>query len=236
MLGAIVGLCQHTYVTVEFRSGKLSITGVEGPTSNGNSLGGCGQITLDASKMNLDGDWTPAMVIKLQSVWDEYHLNDLKPYSLAMKAAGWDKLATKPIFKYEFSMTPTVGAELVALKELIIQQAVSDKQVSLNEDQKTLLTSPTYKNVYCYPDEIPILPRFMERSKDVLGKGHLFEKPPEAKNLGWILQTEHPDGLLCRELDGEGYGKKWYFHPIPEDVLDWLESLPEAMRKSPWDK
>ena len=31
------------YVEVKYKDGKLSITGVEGPTSNGDARGGCGQ-------------------------------------------------------------------------------------------------------------------------------------------------------------------------------------------------
>lgn len=61
-------------------TGKLSLTGVVGPTENGDAVGGCGQILdtlLDADFKRSEG-WTPHMVDKLYRVWDEWHLNDMR--------------------------------------------------------------------------------------------------------------------------------------------------------------
>ena len=41
----------------------------------------------------------------------------------------------------------------------------------------------------------------------------------ETKTLGWLKQTEHPDGLLCRPCPvcGYKYGTEWRYMPIPEE-------------------
>ena len=61
------------YVKVSFKYGKLSLSGVEGPYSNGSCKGGCGQIdiSMDNDYMNsltyADG-WNKARLKRLKDV------------------------------------------------------------------------------------------------------------------------------------------------------------------------
>jgi len=67
------------FCKVEYKGGRLSITGVEGPLPSGNALGGCGQIDmhLQPGELNLAPGWTMAMARKFLAVWKEWHLNDM---------------------------------------------------------------------------------------------------------------------------------------------------------------
>lgn len=78
----------------------LSITGVEGPTPDGNAVGGCGQIDgsvredLEHNKITFAPGWDAEKVGRFLTIWDKYHLNDLtagSPRQEAAIAAAVDK-------------------------------------------------------------------------------------------------------------------------------------------------
>jgi hypothetical protein len=75
---------------VEYRDGRLSITGVEGPTASGNCIGGAGQI--DMHLRSQIGDirpapaWDRSMLDRFFAVWKEHHLNDMKAGSPDQRA------------------------------------------------------------------------------------------------------------------------------------------------------
>lgn len=154
------------FCKIEFKHGKLSIKGVEGPLRNGDCHGSCGQITIDYTKIKRFAEgWTFRMVERFRDIWDEWHLNDMRPYSPEMKAAGWHKRASIPVW-------------------------VTDENGRKRET-----------------------------------------------TLGWLTPAEHPEGLLGRKLninDSKGYGDAWWLEEVPDDVLAWLQALPDADRAPAW--
>lgn len=63
------------------KNGVLSITGVEGPMSNGNCKGACGQIEMffKTSDVTSCGEgWTIGKISGFLNIWRRWHLNDLK--------------------------------------------------------------------------------------------------------------------------------------------------------------
>jgi hypothetical protein len=73
----------QVFIKVEYNDGRLSITGVEGPKSNGDAKGGCGQIDMslredDRSTWKYNNPWNDEMMDRLLQVWDDYHLNDMQ--------------------------------------------------------------------------------------------------------------------------------------------------------------
>jgi hypothetical protein len=89
-----VGNC---FAKIEFRDGRLSICGVEGPLRNGNARGSCGQIIMGFKEYDHRGhsmlaDVAPAKgwdVDKLRQffdTWSRWHLNDLTAGSPAQEA------------------------------------------------------------------------------------------------------------------------------------------------------
>ena len=78
----------RVFVEVQYRQdGRLSITGVVGPKSNGDARGGCGQIRDSVRDVpHLAGDWTPDMITRLVAVWDRWHLNDMQAGSPRQRA------------------------------------------------------------------------------------------------------------------------------------------------------
>lgn len=77
----IGGSNASVFVKIEYKGGKLSITGVEGPTHGGNARGGCGQIVMSLRAEHFAAfapGWSRATVRKLLEVWDRWHLNDMR--------------------------------------------------------------------------------------------------------------------------------------------------------------
>lgn len=140
---------RSVFVTVEYTNGRLSITGVEGPTANGDAAGSCGQCRDLAVEQFNDG-WTAEMVDQLRAVWERWHLNDMRAGSPAQE----DWLRANPV-------------------------------------------------TAVYPES-----RF-EKAKAALASARL-----------------DPD-------NGYSYGSAWQTENVPDDVLTWLQALPDSDRPMP---
>lgn len=85
-------------ITYEDGSGKLSITGVEGPKRNGDCRGGCGQIyaNLSASVTEFADGWDRDKLDYFVTVWKRWHLNDMKAGCEHQRAMGWENKTIDP--------------------------------------------------------------------------------------------------------------------------------------------
>lgn len=145
------------FCKIEWDGMRLSISGAEGPKSNGDALGSCGQIEMHLSQPEgLKGfipaeGWTLDTMRHFLSVWNRWHLNDM--------TAG----------------SPAQEAHLRKLQ--------------------------------------------YDRSKN----GDHYE---------WALRVLGTAGL--QPDSGYSYGSAWLSEEVPEDVLVWLQALPDADRKPAW--
>jgi len=76
------------FVKIQWDGTRLSMTGVEGPKSNGDAVGSCGQLSESPKIM---GDLDEPTVMKMFEIWKEHHLNDMRPYCAHQKKLGWHK-------------------------------------------------------------------------------------------------------------------------------------------------
>lgn len=73
------------FVTIRWDGKKIALNGVEGPRSNGDCRGSCGQI--------VGGDWSdytaePGIdLAKLRETWQRWHLNDMRAGTPAQEAS-----------------------------------------------------------------------------------------------------------------------------------------------------
>lgn len=96
--------CGRVFVKVDWNGKRLSITGVDGPKSNGDARGGCGQIidTLRELGVYAPG-WDKAKAEELARVWERWHLNDMRAGCEHQRAEEWDERPidpTKPTHSY----------------------------------------------------------------------------------------------------------------------------------------
>lgn len=84
------------FCKIDFKDGRLSITGVVGPRKNGNAY--CfGQCLVDIRNGEPTKRWTKEMVEKFCSIWKEWHLNDMCPECEHQRALGWPELAREKV-------------------------------------------------------------------------------------------------------------------------------------------
>lgn len=89
------GSSGDVFVFLEYDEGKLSISGVEGPKSNGDCLGACGQIELqDVTEFSTG--WDEDMLDMFKAVWKRWHLNDMRPGCEHQREARWAERTIDP--------------------------------------------------------------------------------------------------------------------------------------------
>lgn len=68
------------------------------------------------------------------------------------------------------------------------------------------------------------------------GKHFEGQQMPSWNMLAWVTQKEHPEGLLARPCPvcGYKYGTSWVFESIPNEVIEYLNSLPESKITPAW--
>lgn len=75
------------FCKIQYEGGELAITGVEGPTANGDAYGACGQIEMtyrtpeERATITPAPGWDAAMIDRLFDIWGRWHLNKMRPGS-----------------------------------------------------------------------------------------------------------------------------------------------------------
>jgi len=228
------------FCKIEHKAGRLSITGVVGPLPSGNALGSCGQILDELKRRDFEPApaWTRAMVAELGRIWAAWHLNDMRPYSASMKAAGWPELAATPMLGYKFSRTRESYDAAKAAEAAALEALKAGRAFKPSADQTAAAALPlsyTQWERESDPEPAP-LPGF-ERTRHIYGHNAGGIEPAERKTLGWLRPSEHPDGLLGRKLNADdpaGYGGQWWREDVPADLLQWLADLPDADKAPAW--
>lgn len=229
----------NNYIKIEYTDNKLSITGVMGPASNGDYKGHAGQCIDTICDLDNDyyntrptKDFTESDLEKLVDIWNEYHLNDMKPYDVEMKKLGWDKIAEKEIYKIKLILNTETWKLQDKIKNRCMKSLKETGSATISEKEKEILNLKRSKSIYSYDKDNFDIPKYYEIDKDIVTKKPEIEKT----TLGWIYPEEHPDGILeklCKE-SGNKYGEAWYEHEIPENILEWLYNLPEAENEPAW--
>lgn len=217
------------FVKIEYVNEKLSISGVVGPTRNGDCKGSCGQCIDEISAGTPADGWTKEMLDKLCEIWKEWHLNDMRPYCEHQKELGWRDKAREEVTLYHYRLTRKAmemkkDAEKAALTAL--------REGTVFRPTKTQVEYATLPYSITTHEELKTDERYEPETKMFSGdKG-----PTETKTLGWLRSEEHPEGILCKPcpICGYKYGTSWKTEKVPEDVIQWLFSLPETKVTPEW--
>ncbi|WP_195395330.1 hypothetical protein [Holdemania sp. 1001302B_160321_E10] len=148
-------------------------------------------------------------------LWKAYHLNDMHPECEHQHAAGWHKLAGKKVTLYHWRMTQE------AMKEQRDAEKAALVALKLGETFNPTIDQKFFANLeYSLTTWTEMLPaelaKYYEPKKPLYAgdKGHT-----ETKSLGWLHESEHPDGILAKACPvcGYTYGSEWKYFPIPEE-------------------
>lgn len=230
------------FVCIEHKAGKLSLTAVEGPKANGDCLGSCGQADSGLVSESLaPGDgWTRDMATQLWQYWQDWHLNDMRAYSLEMKAEGWHHKAKLAMTGYRFTLDSRVSDQQREHEKSALLKLKAGESVKWTKQTRDIVALPYELMMWQYADESPPATPGGYKPGDYKG-----ERLTESNTLGWLYPEAlrsptrkdcHIDGLLSRTLEatGESYGGKWYRHEVPSDVLAWLAALPAYNGRLGW--
>ena len=200
----------------------LHITGVVGPRSNGDCYS-CGQCYDELRQGVANEGWTTDALYKLLDIWQRWHMNDMKPY--CEHQVDWD--GGKLCKMYEYKMTDDTRKRHDALNESIHKMLMAGDSVQLSESQRRLLGSK-----YLAKTAVDTAPEWYELYKEYTM--HARELYPLESDTKW--GEKHPDGILTKPCPICGYrwGSSWRAECVPEEVLSWLESLPDSKRKPAW--
>jgi hypothetical protein len=195
---------------------RLSITGVEGPRSNGDARGSCGQCVEALDHITtLSPGWTPEMVRRLKAEWERWHLNDLRA-GCEHQRKGLDLSKKVEVVSYKLT------SEAHRLRErtlaVLAKAALAGEKFELTPRERALAGMTKW-----------FKPRFQPPDADSPLSGCYEVERGETKSIGWVYPHEHPEGVLGLACDvcGYKYGAAWLYEPVPEDVLEFLASLPE---------
>lgn len=97
------------FCRITFAGGRLSITGVEGPSADGNADGASGQISESiADVQTYAPGWDKKLAMEFAALWGRWHLNDLR----AGTAAQETFLRAHPETRYEKACAALTAAGL----------------------------------------------------------------------------------------------------------------------------
>lgn len=227
------------HITIEYKDGKLALSGVVGAIANGYCWGSEGQCDKELSRPDFTpaSEWDVDRVYKLACVWEAWHLNDMHPECEHQRELGWPKLATKDVTIYTWRLTAEArDAQRMAKRAALSAAKRGDaftptpqqvQALNLEDFSQTTTQSPPegFEQFYTASDST-LFPHIK-----TLPAGHTHHA--EYSGHG----DTHPDGLLCKPCPvcGYEYGSRRNTIEVPEDVLKWLHNLPAAEVPCAWD-
>jgi hypothetical protein len=228
----------NIFSRIQYKDGKLSISGVIGPMPHGNSRGGCGQIEMEfehrdpasndyrykpeellgPSRIEFAEGRTADLFLDLAQAWHDWHLNDMRAGCEHQRAEKW---GTKRIEVCTWRLKDEVTKAQRAIKERALDAAAAGTPFQTEVQEAFLLRLPWEVKA----------PR--EGFQDA---GFYDIKSAETKTAGWVYETEHPEGCLSKPCPvcGYKYGNAWKREEVPAEILAFLADLPASDRKPAW--
>lgn len=214
------------YCKIEFADGRLAITGVEGPRSNGDCYGSCGQIVMGhaanhGASITPGEGWSAELIARFLDVWERWHLNDMRAGCEHQR--GLDVSRKVEIVRYGLT-TEALRMRSEAI-EYSAREAAAGRVPRLTDTARALILLEN-----CFGD------CFAPPDADSALSGCYEVKRREDKAIGWATPTEHPDGMLGKACPtcGYKYGSAWLREDVPSDVIAFLESLPDSPDSPAW--
>lgn len=180
----------------------------------------CGGQCLDTIAPYMENEPVFNEILRL---WTLYHLNDMHPECEHQHAAGWAEKAKEKVNLYHWRINDTASKEKRKAEKMAIEALQKGETFTPSEEQRFFanLEYGITTHTETLPEKIAA---YYEPKKSSFG-GHI-----EVKALGWLRETEHPDGILSKTCPvcGYKYGSSWVYFPIPENdekiIIQLLEN------------
>ena len=221
----------NAYVKIEYKDGRLSLSGVIGPKSNGDCYGACFQCNEEISQGKPTADWTQEMLEKLCDIWDKWHLNDTRPYCQHQKELGWREQAKEEIILYHYCLTNEALSKQKEAERIALAALKNGACFAPNSEQMFYANLSYSLDIYEKIDEKLAL--YYQPKKPLFVGDHGFT---ETKTRGWVRYDESDKGILCKPCPvcGYKYGTSWIKEEVPQEIIDWLFALPTTKTQPAW--
>lgn len=154
----------------------------------------------------------------------------MRPYCEHMKELGWIEHIQDKIKIEKWTLTK----EAYQKKENAEKRALNC--LRNGETFEPTMEETAYANmkysIEVYDDEdIPYKNAYELKEKDCLGYTNT-----EYKTRNWISYQDHKLGFIGRSCPvcGYKYGTSWKIEEVPQDVIEWLNNLPETKVTPAW--
>lgn len=180
----------------------------------------CGGQCLDTLNNYFTDDETFKVIYRL---WKLYHLNDMHAECEHQRALGWDKLASEKVTLYHWRMTSEAMNEQNKAKKAALS-ALTAGETFIPTTEQAFFAGLSYSLTTWTETPPEELAKYYEPKKSLYAgdSGHT-----EIKALGWLKESEHPDGLLAKPCPvcGYKYGTSWQYMPIPQNDHEKIMKL-----------
>lgn len=152
---------------------------------------------------------------EIYEFWKLYHLNGMSAACEHQRSAGWTETASETVTAYIYTLNHDAITEKNAAERRIIEAAKRGETVTPTKEEQNALNREY--EITCFDEgETPA----------EIGKYYKLKRT-ETKRLGWLRETEHPRGILCRPCPvcGYKYGTSWLYSPIPEKDLQRIREI-----------
>lgn len=241
----------RVFCKVEFKDGKLSISGVEGPLASGNCHGACGQIDMNYAHndsthaevvgrglirpkdMKFAKGWDEDKWLKFLDVWARWHLNEMRPGCEHQRGPEWNTEA--PVTTYFYRLTDEVCKERKRDADMAVECLKTGETLVPTERQVLLANLQRIVSRPTQMDESDPLSQYYTPNGPQY-EHDSYNSPSKTERAGWVRFSEHPAGLLMKPCPvcGYHYGKEWRREEVPEDVLEFLAGLPDSDLTPAW--
>jgi len=235
------------YCKAKIKDGKLSVTGVIGPRSGGNTSGGCGQIDMDFAHRNPADDdrrtskptkpeeitfaagWTADLWLDFLDIWHKWHRNDMRANCEHQVGPEW---TPKDVTLYHFRLTDEASRIQDKAKDAALRALKTGEPFTPTSEQ-TFLAMLDY-SLTCPEPNPPAKLELYYQPAHPLYPG--AKSATETKATNWLRPGEHPEGYLGKPCPvcGYKYGSEWRREELPQSVYDFIAGLPDADTKPAW--
>ena len=179
---------------------RFSVCGSIRNARNTDSI--CGGQCLDTIAEYIDDP----LFKEIYRLWKMYHLNDMHPECEHQAELGWREIARKEVELYSFHLNYEALKKIDTIKNKVVAAAAAGESFLLPPDERNLLNVKF--SIKTSSKELPL----------TIAPLYKLEKT-EREMLGWLRETDHPEGILCKPCPvcGYKYGSSWKYFTIPEE-------------------
>lgn len=208
---------------IKFNAGLLSISG------HGHGVGGQMNDTIKelaaANEIEYSPEWNKEKLMRVLSIWEAWHLNDMHLECEHQAALGWREQASEVITTYGWRLSPEVSRQKSKLEEEALERAksVSGTTVGFHAQERKIMRLEQFIETSSAELDAELSRYYVACSKE---PGTAF--PHIKKEIrGWINFKNDARGILCKPCPecSYQYGSAWKRVEVPQDIINYLFDL-----------